>query len=213
MENPSLDSRGPVIYINVFPGTGKPIIAKHLVSLFQTDAVKLVHHQLLINPTDAVLDRDQPGYQELCRNIRQTVLNSLAENTATHSSAYIFTDFQSANELGSEVSLEYFNCAVQRGCHFIPITPRCSEEENLKRLTSDDRATHGKLVDVELAKQLRKDDGLFTFVGYCNRRTLNVTKFSAEEVAVEIMHHVIKIAPAMGLRVRDQESAPLQENI
>ncbi|RSL84455.1 hypothetical protein CEP52_016433 [Fusarium oligoseptatum] len=183
MEHPALDSRGPIIYINAFPGTGKSTVAKELVSLFQTDAV---------------LDRDQPGYQDLHRDIRQTVLKSLVENTATHSSAYIFTDFQSANELGSDVGLEYFNCAVQRGCHFIPITLRCSKEENLKRLTSDDRATHGKLVDVEFAKQFRRDGRLFTFGGHCNRLTLNVTRLSVEEVAVEIMRHVIKMAPTMG---------------
>ncbi|KAM0420372.1 hypothetical protein ACHAPT_011791 [Fusarium lateritium] len=52
----------PIIYINGFPATGKFAIARHLVSLFKADTAKLVHNHLLINPADAILDRDQPGY-------------------------------------------------------------------------------------------------------------------------------------------------------
>ncbi|EEU35866.1 uncharacterized protein NECHADRAFT_29433, partial [Fusarium vanettenii 77-13-4] len=124
----------PIIYINAFPGTGKLTIAKHLVSLFQTGSVKLIHNHLLINPADAVLDRDQEGYQKLRRKIRRAIFKPLIKNEETYHCAYIFTDFQTDNDLGINTSLEYMHCAEERHCQFIPITLVCEESVNLKRL-------------------------------------------------------------------------------
>jgi hypothetical protein len=197
----------PIVYINALPGTGKLTIAKHLVSLFQAGTVKLVHNHLLINPADAVLDRDQPGYQKLRRKIRRAIFKSLIKNEATYSSAYIFTDFQTDIDLGINTSLEYMTCAEERHCQFIPITLTCDEEVNLKRLVSDDRASHGKLVDVELVRNFRKHSKVFGFEGHTDGFTLDVTYLSSKEAAVKIARHLVKVSMAMRVRATDTETA------
>lgn len=197
----------PIIYINAFPGTGKLTIAKHLVSLFQAGTVKLVHNHLLINPADAVLDRDQPGYQKLRHKIRRAILKPLIKNEETHYSAYIFTDFQTDNELGINTSLEYMHCAEKRRCQFIPITLVCDEEVNLRRLVSDDREIHGKLVDAELVRNFRRGSSVFGSKGYTDGFTLDVTSLSAEEAAAEIARHLVKVSMAMRVRVKDADIA------
>ncbi|KAI8682387.1 hypothetical protein LRP88_14478 [Fusarium phalaenopsidis] len=197
----------PIIYINAFPGTGKLTIAKHLVSLFQTGTVKLVHNHLLINPADAVLDRDQPGYQKLRRKIRRAIFKPLIKNEATYYSAFIFTDFQTDNDLGINTSLEYMTCAEERHCQFIPITLVCDEEVNRKRLVSDDRASHGKLVDVELVRNFRKNSKVVGFEGHTDGFTLDVTYLSSKEAAAKIARHLVKVSMAMRVRVKDTEIA------
>ncbi|KAL2670036.1 hypothetical protein Neosp_014916 [[Neocosmospora] mangrovei] len=197
----------PIIYINAFPGTGKLTIAKHLVSLFQAGSVKLVHNHLLINPADAVLDRDQEGYQKLRRKIRRAIFKPLIKNEETYSSAYIFTDFQTENDLGIDTSLEYMHCAEARHCQFIPITLVCEESVNLKRLASDGRATQGKLVDVELARSFRRQSKLFGFQGHTEGFTMDVTYLSSKDAALKIAHHLVKASMAMRIRAKEINNA------
>lgn len=45
-----------------------------------------VHNHLLVNPADAVLKRDQPGYQDLRKAIRGVVFTALAESPSTRDS-------------------------------------------------------------------------------------------------------------------------------
>lgn len=183
----------PIIHFNAFPGTGKLTIAQILASFFKSSTMKVVHNHLLINPADAVLHREQAGYQELRRQIRLAIFNSLIYEPATHSTAYIFTDFQTSNELGEIVCQEYIDCAKRRRCNFIPIMLLCDEETNLGRLVEDGRANHGKLIDVELVKKFRKAD-LYEFDNHPALLRLDVSVLSADEAARRIMDHVLKIS-------------------
>ncbi|CZR59410.1 uncharacterized protein PAC_09302 [Phialocephala subalpina] len=140
----------PIIHINGFPGTGKLTIAIALAALLPT-TTKLVHNHLLINPADAILTRSQSGYQDLRRAIRSAVFQSLIHEPATYETAYIFTDFQSTDAVGSGVCKEFEAAANARGGAFVPILLRCEERVNLERLVSEDRAKHRKLTDVDLS--------------------------------------------------------------
>jgi hypothetical protein len=98
-------------------------------------------------------------------------------------------------------------CAEERHCQFIPITLTCDEEVNLKRLVSDDRASHGKLVDVELVRNFRKHSKVFGFEGHTDGFTLDVTYLSSMEAAVKIARHLVKVSMAMRVRATDTETA------
>jgi hypothetical protein len=186
----------PIIHINAFAGTGKLTIANCLIQKLQSTSTpaKLVHNHLLINPVDAILHRSQPGYQEARKAIRSTVFDILEKNEETRGTAYVFTDFQSDNELGSAACKEYEDMARKRGCSFVPVVLRCEEEENLRRVVSSERAGRGKIVDVELMKMflgggmvIHRFEELEWFLD------IDVTHLSADEAAERIKTHLEKV--------------------
>lgn len=187
----------PIIYINGFPGTGKLTIANHLTKLLSSVPAKLVHNHLLINPADAILHRTQPGYQTLRRAIRSAIFSSLINEHATYTSAYIFTDFQSIDDVGSAVCAEFKTMAEARGGQFIPVVLACDEEENLRRLVEEDRKIHLKLVDSELVRKFRSGTEVHRFVEHENALELDVSHMTAADAAQSILQHVLKICPEL----------------
>lgn len=194
---PSRPRPSPIIHINAFPGTGKLTICHELLALLRPPHAKLVHNHLLINPVDAILDRTQPGYQTLRRSVRAAIFHALAHEASTHATAYIFTDFQSSNELGAAVCREYAVCASERGSDFVPVLLHCDVETNLERLVAGDRAQHQKLVDVDLARRFRKDAELYRFAGHPAAFELDVTSLSPREAAGRILEHVTRHCPEL----------------
>ncbi|KAJ5986921.1 hypothetical protein N7451_011286 [Penicillium sp. IBT 35674x] len=186
----------PIIHINGFPGTGKLTVAQYLVAHVTLVNLKLIHNHLLINPADAVLHRTQPGYQALRRAIRSAIFTALTE-PATHDTTYLFTDFQTDNEQGTSVCLEYVRAALKRGCPLIPIVLTCDEDENIKRMTKSEREKHAKLMDMELLRMFRRGAPIFKFA---DRKFLeiDVTHLEPEEVARIIWEHVLRICPDLG---------------
>src|SRR5208282_864389 len=103
----------------------------------------------------AVLPRSSPQYQELRFQLRQVLFETLATasdtfefvyvllafhmNAYLHWSSYIFTDFQSDNELGREVVGHYAQAARDRGCTFIPVVLTCDAAVNAQRMRSGER--------------------------------------------------------------------------
>ncbi|KAF4632735.1 hypothetical protein G7Y89_g5385 [Cudoniella acicularis] len=186
----------PIIHINAYPGTGKLTIATALTTLLPK-TTKLVHNHLLINPADAILTRSQPGYQALRRSIRAAVFQTLIHEPATHNTAYIFTDFQSTDEVGSAVCKEFENAAAERGGKFVPIVLWCREDVNLERLIEGERKERGKLVNVELVKGFRERVEIFKFKGNENALLLDVSDLMAGEAAEKIKVHLIGVCPEL----------------
>lgn len=195
----------PIIHVNGFPGTGKLTISQCLVRLLSGHA-KLVHNHLLINPADAVLHRTQPGYQHLRKSIRSAIFTALANEPATYETAYIFTDFQTTNEIGSGVCAEFSCTAEARGCLLIPIVLTCLEEVNLERLVTLDRSAHQKLMDVELLQTFRRGAPLFRFEHLSSFLELDVTSISAEEAAEIIFKHILTHCPDLREKILHQQS-------
>jgi len=82
--------------------------------------------------------------------------------------SYIFTDFTTANALGTSVANEYAAAAQARGCAFIPVVLTCAVEENARRMRSAERVElvrvgKGLLLDTALLKTMRGSQGLFCF--------------------------------------------------
>jgi hypothetical protein len=200
----------PIIHINGFPGTGKLSIAKRLTELLKSNAgipTKLVHNHLLINPADAILHRTQRGYQALRRAIRAAVFGALVTDPDTYGTVYIFTDFQSTDALGSSVCAEYAATAAARGCRLVPVVLHCEEVENLRRVVLSDRATVGKLVDFDLVRKIRRDGPpVHRFVGNGASLELDVTEFSVEEAAKEVLRHVVEVCPELSTHQEGQKT-------
>lgn len=192
----------PIIHINGFPGTGKLTIAREVVTILQEhfaasgsgEQAKLVHNHLLINPADAVLHRTQPGYQVLRKALRDAVFSTLKSEPATFTTAYLFTDWQSGDEIGIEVCKDFQLTAHERGCDFIPIIITCEQAENIVRLRNSDRESWHKITDPELLVHFREQlhpPPVYRFENVEARLELDVTKLSAQQAAEHIMLHVL----------------------
>ncbi|KAH6954629.1 hypothetical protein HG530_010788 [Fusarium avenaceum] len=183
----------PIIHINGFPGIGKLTIARKLVALLAPYNGKLVHNHLLIDPAGTILSRASADYQPLRRAIRTAIFNILATSRDTFDSVFVFTDFQSDDDIGSAVMAEYRAMAARRGCAFIPIVVTCSKEENLRRLTSMGRSQHEKLTDVELVARIRDNSAIHQSPDDFFRMELDVTELD-EDTAAHVMHrHILKV--------------------
>lgn len=187
----------PIIHLNGFPGTGKLTVAKLLEKLLAPRA-RLVHNHLLINPAEAVLRRDEVGYQSLRQAIRAAIFSSLVASTATHDFAYLFTDFQSNDEIGSAVCAEHRAAAKDRGCQLISVVLSCDDDTNLARLSTEERRVHGKIVDAALLKRFRQGVVIHRFdqLGEMSFE-LDVSNLSAEETAQQLLDYIIKVCPEL----------------
>ncbi|KAM3499568.1 hypothetical protein MY10362_007176 [Beauveria mimosiformis] len=174
----------PIIHINGFPGTGKLTVAKHLEQLL-TPRARLVHNHLLINAADAVLRRDEAGYQNLRRACSKFV--------------YLFTDFQSNDEVGSGVCAEYLAAARQRKCKLISVILGCDVDTNVGRLVTDERRAHGKITDEELLRKFRDAVDIHRFEDLeVSSLEMDVSSVNAEEAAEQILQHVVRVCPEVG---------------
>ena len=201
----------PIIHLNGFPGTGKLTIARKLVEKLNREyeqqdpsqsanhtRAKLVHNHLLIDPAGAVLERSQPGYNELRTAIRQAVFTTLINESSTYETIYVFTDWQSGNAVGSGVCEEYLAMAKARGSQFIPILVSCEEQENLRRIQGVSRAISDKLTDSELLVQWRQEvdpPPVYLFRDIEARKELDVSSLSPEQAADAIWEHASQYVP------------------
>ncbi|MCJ1328816.1 hypothetical protein MMC10_005493 [Thelotrema lepadinum] len=110
----------PLVWINGFPGTGKLTVAKALVALSDEEILLIDNHQL-IDPVEAKYSRDHPDYQQQRQLQRNRVFEKVVHNKELHSRTIVFTDFQSDNELGASVAMEYKTAAQKSGRKFMPV--------------------------------------------------------------------------------------------
>lgn len=183
----------PIVHINGFPGTGKLTVARRLAEKLSALNARLVHNYLLIDPAGAILPRSSVDYQPLRHAIRAAVFATLIQSRDTFDSLYIFTDFQSSDELGSSVVAEYECAAKRRNCAFIPVILSCAKEENLRRLTSEERTLHGKLTACALVSQMHDRDEVHRFAKHPFQLDLDITNLEPDLAADLICRHILGI--------------------
>ncbi|KAH8812079.1 hypothetical protein F5884DRAFT_855386 [Xylogone sp. PMI_703] len=153
----------PLVWINGFPGSGKLTVAKAIATLHHNTIV-LDNHKL-IDPVEARFSRTHPDYQKERRRYRQAVLDEYVCDAAMLSKLVICTDFQSSNELGRSVAMEYEAAADKAGRVFVPIYLTCDIDVNLERIGTLDRVNSGttKLTDIRVLKDMCSRCELFCF--------------------------------------------------
>lgn len=198
----------PIVHINGLPGVGKLTIARKLVDLLKSFNAKLVHNHLLIDPAGAVLPRSSNDYQPLRRAIRAAVFDTLVNSSDTFDFVFVFTDFQSSDEIGRSVIEEYRIMATCRGCSFVPVILTCSKEENLRRLVTPERSIHGKLTDLELVSYIQDNQEVHRLPNDPLQIELDVTTLDADAAARLIYTHILDVCvglnPGLGERAGQQ---------
>ncbi|KAI8628542.1 hypothetical protein F5Y19DRAFT_476524 [Xylariaceae sp. FL1651] len=183
----------PLIWINGFPGSGKLTVATALQTL--NKSITLIDNHKLIDPVSSRLPRSHPKYQQERQAERQAAFKRHVQCSSSLSELIVFTDFQSANELGEKVAFEYELAAIQASRPFVPIYLICDEQENLRRLSSQERLASGttKLTSADVLKEIRSHSTLFRF-NDCTGLTIDITSKSPAEAAQEIFDHVQALA-------------------
>ena len=109
-------------------------------------------------------------------------------------SRYIFTDFQSTDEVGSSVAEEYADAAKRRGCIFVPIILSCDTGQNKQRMRSAERLRlgadgQGILLDTTLLMEITGHEHVYRF-NRVEELLLDVTSLKPKEAAVKILEHL-----------------------
>ncbi|RDL38337.1 uncharacterized protein BP5553_02677 [Venustampulla echinocandica] len=126
---------------------------------------RLIHSHQHIDLAGTVLPRSSPQYQQLRFQLRQVLFQTLAAASDTFEFMYIFTNFQSDNELGRKVVGHYAEAAKARGCTFIPVVLTCDIAMNTQRIRSQERLRllaerKGMLLDTVLLSEMREKGGM-----------------------------------------------------
>ena len=102
-------------------------------------------------------------------------------------------DFQSDNDLGRDVAMEYVNAARESGRPFLPVNMTCNIEENMRRVQSMERqqSGSGKLLDSEELKAMWTRSKLLCFRDR-ESLDLDVTQRSPEETAMVLRDYVTR---------------------
>ncbi|KAL8762088.1 MAG: hypothetical protein Q9184_001860 [Pyrenodesmia sp. 2 TL-2023] len=150
--------------------------------------VKLLDNHRLIDPVAAVYERDMPEYQGLRKHLRKGILDSIATSESLKDVTWIFTDSQSSDAVGSAAVADYIHAAHTKGSQLISVILTCAEDENSRRVKSEQRGGT-KLHDVDVLLGIRRTEDLYRFGGKAELE-LDVTLLSPIEAAHEIVGFV-----------------------
>ncbi|KAL8930731.1 MAG: hypothetical protein Q9208_000272 [Pyrenodesmia sp. 3 TL-2023] len=154
--------------------------------------VKLLDNHQLIDPVAAVYERDMPEYQGLRKHVRKGILDSIATSESLKGVIWIFTDSQSSSKVGSAAVADYIHAARIRGSQLISVVLTCAEDENIRRMKSEQRGGT-KLHDVDILLEIRRMEDLYRFGGNAELE-LDVTILSPIEAARKIVDFVAQTA-------------------
>jgi len=185
-----------VLFINGFPGVGKLSIAREVHK--RLAASRLLDNHLLIDPAQAIEPNRSPAHYALRTGLRRAAFHGL-KAVADKSATLILTSC-SASTLPHDVEVfaEFVDVAQARGpgVPFVSVNILCDEEENIKRLKSEERgAGKEKLTDAQTLVDLRKKHKLLD-ASVCDEETagvevyhldLDTTRDSVQQSADKVM--------------------------
>lgn len=169
-----------IVHINGWPGSGKWTIAGVLARRL---GARLVDNHVMLNPAEALFDRDDPLYWSLRKAIRAAILDHAARVDAA--TPLIFTDALADDATDLAIFEEYRELAARRSARLVSIVLECEQEENIRRLTRAGRAELHKLTQPEVLGELRAKYRLLR-PGGVELVELDVTRLSADAAALAI---------------------------
>src|SRR5215467_8344749 len=168
-----------LIFLYGLPGTGKLTIARELAAL---TGYKLFHNHLTVDLLLSTFEFGSKPFVEL----RESIWLSVFEESATSLPALIFT-FNPENSVRQSFIEKTIHAAKSRGGEVLFVEVVCDPAELERRIDTQDRRRHKKLVSLELYRKL-KAEGVFDSPKMpLPKLTLNSTQTSPRENAKEIV--------------------------
>ena len=178
-----------IIYLIGKPGTGKYTIAQELAKF----GFIVCDNQLINNPIFTLLNYD--GFSKIPEigwnaigNIRTAIFDfiSIEKN---HN--YVLTNCLYEDDGDRKCYSQVESMALKRGSLFVPVKLLISEEENLRRISEPSRRARWKSIDPQDVYQTKQ---LIT-IEHPHLLELDVSQFSAAEVAEKILKHIQESLP------------------
>ncbi|KAJ6465556.1 hypothetical protein C8R47DRAFT_1155048 [Mycena vitilis] len=150
-------SKGMVVVLNGFPGTGKLTILKQLQALLPPDTTRLLDNHLLIDPAHALIPDRSDAHHILRQRIRAACFGTVTE-LAMQGYTVLLTACLAEDNGGRDTAVLQEHLDIVRGTqvplHWVNL--HCSLEELERRVASPERR-HGsktKLTDIGILKQI-----------------------------------------------------------
>jgi hypothetical protein len=169
-----------VIHINGWPGSGKRSIGTILAAEI---GGKLLDCHVMLNPAEALFERNDPLHAELLDAVRSVTLDYAAK--LAQAVSIILTDPLSDDASDTAVFERYRNLATRRGARLISVTLEIEAAENVRRLETPSRAEHRKLTRATVLRELWHNVKLLQPEG-TEAYSLDVTHLTASEAAARI---------------------------
>src|SRR5215475_1317804 len=167
-----------LIFLYGLPGTGKLTIARELAAL---TGYKLFHNHLTVDLLLSTFEFGSTPFVEL----RESIWLSVFEESATSLPALIFT-FNPENSVRQSFIEKTVQNVESNGGELLFVEVVCDPAELERRMDTQERRQHKKLVSLELFRKL-KTDGVFDSPKMpLPKLTLNSTRTSPHENAAEI---------------------------
>jgi hypothetical protein len=173
-----------ILHINGWPGCGKLTIARIVAARLKA---RLLDNHILLNPAEALFERDNPLHRSLRYKIREVVLSHAAQ--LAPDVPIVFTDALADDAGDAALFDEYRALARARLARLVAVVLDCDPEENVRRLIEAGRAEQHKLTQVDVLRDLRNRYVLLRPDGV-EKVELDVTRLSAEAAASAIMEQL-----------------------
>ncbi len=182
-------SRGPgcmncIVHLNGWPGSGKRTIGSILAARL---GARLLDVHVILNPAEALFERDDPLHAALREGVRSLVLDYAAKLASGMS--LILTDPLAADEADITLFERFRDLAAQRNARLVSIVLDIGLGENLRRLQTPSRAEHRKLTRPDVLLRMRDRYELLRPQG-TEIMTLDITHLSADDAAACILEWI-----------------------
>jgi len=174
-----------IVYLTGKPGVGKYTIAKELA---KDRGFIICDNQLINNPIFELLQYD--GYAKIpdfawdsISKIRTEIFEFL---TKFSQNSYVLTNNLYEDDGDRNLYEQVKKMAEKRGSLFVPVRFLINQNEHLKRVTNPNRRERWKSIDLQ---DVYDETPLLSFI-HQNLLELDVSNFSAEKAAKEILNHI-----------------------
>ena len=173
-----------VVHLNGWPGSGKRTIGAILAA---KSGARLLDVHTMLNPAEALFERDDPLHAALYNAVRSLVLDYAAR--LAPGTSLVLTDPVADDKAGVALFEQFRDLATQRGARLLSVLLDITPEENIRRLQTPSRAEHRKLTRPDVLLHMRVHYELLRPQG-AEITTLDVTHLSAEGAAARILEWI-----------------------
>lgn len=173
-----------IVHLNGWPGSGKRTIGAILAA---QSGVWLLDVHVMLNPAEALFERDDPLHAALHDAVRSLVLDYAAR--LAPGTSLVLTDPLADDRAGAARFGQFRDLAARRGACLLAVRLDIAPEENLRRLQTPSRAEHRKLTRPDVLLHMRDRYELLRPQG-AEVTPLDVTRLSAEGAAARILEWI-----------------------
>ncbi|KAF4985970.1 hypothetical protein FDECE_16196 [Fusarium decemcellulare] len=156
-------SRGRIVVLNGFPGTGKLTILKNLEAQLDGQDIRVIDSHLTMDPMQSVYPDKGLNHYYLRRQLREVYFGEI-RRIASQGCLVLMTTCLVGNVADHKVLDEYLNMVRGTGIPMIWVNVHCEQRILEERVTSPGRAggTKSKLTDVHVLRQVTEGSRLIT---------------------------------------------------